>query len=121
MKRLNSRLQLLGWLLVNFLILSPMQTEAELWSGIIDRSRAVDWSQAGVPGGIPNRTTICATINPYNGPADQINNAIASCPANQVVFLNAGTYNLSSGINLLSHVTLRGAGADETKLAFTGD
>jgi hypothetical protein len=94
---------------------------AQLWSGIIDPSRAVDWSKAGVTGGIPNRTTKCATLNP-GATAAQINSAIQSCPAGQVVFLNAGTYNLSTGItfNGKSNVTLRGAGPDQTILVFTG-
>src|SRR5436190_20113219 len=70
---------------------------AQFWSGVIDPSRAVDWSVAGVSGGIPSRTGICATLNPGDTAA-QINNAIATCPGGQVVFLNAGTYNLSSGI-----------------------
>lgn len=30
------------------------------WSTILDPSRATDWSHVGVPGGIPNYTTICA-------------------------------------------------------------
>src|SRR5262245_50198812 len=92
---------------------------AQPWSGIIDSRRAVDWSTAGVTGGIPNRTTICSTLSPGVSSA-QINSALASCPAGQVVLLNAGTYNLSSGINLKSNVTLRGAGANRTILNFTG-
>src|SRR6266699_4288202 len=94
---------------------------AQPWSGIIDSSRAVDWSSAGVTGGIPNRTTICATLNP-GATAAQINSAITSCPSGQVVFLNAGTYNLSAGIVIAnkSNVTLRGAGPDQTFLIFTG-
>ena len=35
-------------------------------------------------------------------------------------FLNAGTYNLSSGIVMKSNVTLRGAGADKTFVTFSG-
>src|ERR1700704_3348003 len=31
---------------------------------IVDASRSVDWRSVGVAGGIPNRTTICATLNP---------------------------------------------------------
>src|SRR5947208_5833800 len=93
---------------------------AQLWSGILDTSRAIDWSQAGVIGGIPNRTSVCATLNP-GATAAQINSAIASCPSGQVVFLNAGTYNLSSGIvfDNKSNVTLRGAGPDKTFLFFS--
>lgn len=95
------------------------------WTGIVAASRAVDWSQAGVTGGIPSRTTICATISPEGtaaapvAPTD-INNAIAACPAGQVVYLSAGSYYLSTGIDFTGHsnVTLRGAGADKTLLYF---
>jgi hypothetical protein len=99
----------------------PSQGHAASWSGIIDPSRAIDWSTAGVAGGIPNRTTICATLNP-GATISQINNAIANCPEGQVVFLNAGTYNLGSGMLQLAknNVTVRGAGANQTKLYFTG-
>ena len=94
---------------------------AQPWSGIISPSRAVNWTTAGVVGGIPNRTTICATLNP-GATATQISSAIASCPSGQVVFLNVGTYNLTSGIVIAnkSNVTLRGAGPDKTFLSFSG-
>ena len=90
-------------------------------AGIIDPSRSTDWTQAGVLGGIPIRTTICATLNP-GATATQITEAISACPSGQVVFLNAGTYNLSAGIvfDNKSNVTLRGAGPDQTFLIFTG-
>jgi hypothetical protein len=95
--------------------------DAQLWSGILDPSRAADWSQAGVPGGIPTRGTQCgATIAVYSGSASAINNAISSCPAGQYVSLGTGTFKLSSGILLKSNVTLRGQGADQTFLVFTG-
>jgi hypothetical protein len=110
-------------LLLCSLILLCLSTpaHAQLWSGIIDPSRAVDWSQAGVTGGIPNRTTICATLSPGAG-TTQINAAIAACPAGQVVFLSAGRYTITGGINFSgkSNVTLRGAGPDQTTLAFIG-
>src|SRR5437773_5793009 len=96
-------------------------SQAQNWSGIVSHGRAINWSGAGIPGGIPNRTVMCATLNP-GATAAQINSAIASCPSGQVVFLNAGTYSLSSGINFsgTSNVTLRGAGPDHTILNFTG-
>src|SRR5881409_992710 len=94
---------------------------AQPWSGVLDPSRAIDWSKAGVTGGIPNRTISCAALNP-GATAAQINNAIAACPGGQVVRLNAGTYNLSDGIDFsgTNNVTLRGAGPDKTILKFTG-
>ena len=115
------------------LILAPLVStaaHAQAWTGIIDPSRAVDWSSAGVPGGIPNRTTICSTLGTAGQSstfvqgvtAPQINSALSACPANQVVFLNPGTYNLSSSIATtgVNNVTLRGAGADQTLLVFSG-
>src|SRR5213594_4962322 len=99
MKRLLTCLILLS--------VTPLAVRAQQWSGILDPSRRIDWSNAGIPGGIPNRTTICATLNP-GATAAQINAAIAACPANQVVYLNAGTYTLSAGLTFVgkSHVTL---------------
>ena len=102
-------------------LLRPTAADAQQWTGIVDSSRAIDWSAAGVVGGVPHRTTICSTLNP-GATVAQINAAISSCPSGQVVFLNAGTYNLSGGIDFggKSNVTLRGAGADQTHLNFTG-
>jgi hypothetical protein len=87
------------------------------WTGIVDPARATDWSTVGVTGGIPSRTTVCATLNP-GATVAQINSAVASCPANQVVSLNAGTYNLSGTIVMRNNVTLRGQGMS-TILNFT--
>src|SRR3989475_1615728 len=96
-----------------------VRAAAEPWSGILDPSRAIDWSHAGIPGGIPNRATICASLDP-GSTAAQIAAAMAACHADQPVFLTAGTFTLSTGLNMKSDVTLRGAGANRTKLEFTG-
>jgi len=117
------RIQLLtAFFVLLFLLVFGLATpsRAQSWSGIIDPTRAVNWSNVGIPGGVPNRTTICATLNP-GASASQISSAIQSCPSGQVVFLNAGTYNLNNGIDFgnKSNVTLRGAGADQTLLVFT--
>src|SRR5882762_9499923 len=106
------------WLVLSALLMG-VATSVDAQT-LISASRRINWSQAGVPGGIPNRTTICATLNPGASTA-QINSAIASCPGDQVVKLNAGTYSLSTGIvfNNKNNVTLRGAGANQTFLIFT--
>jgi len=103
------------------MLLAPAAAQAQPWAGILDPARAIDWSKAGVRGGIPQRTTICSTLSP-GASVSQINTAIANCPSGQVVYLNAGTYNLSGGIDFAgkSGVTLRGAGADQTHLVFSG-
>jgi hypothetical protein len=100
------------------LCVSPY-AHAQNANGILDPSRRIDWSQAGISGGIPNRTSICAKLDP-GATAAQISNAIAHCPSERAVFLNAGTYNLTGGINFSgrSNVTLRGAGPDQTFLVF---
>jgi hypothetical protein len=99
------------------------------WSGILDPSRAIDWSKVGVPGGIPTRTTVCATptlaagSGNANANATAINQAISNCAgSNQVVSITAGTWYIG-GSGLLfqgtSNLTLRGAGPDQTFLVFT--
>ena len=87
-------------------------------TAIIPGDRRIDWTgHAGVPGGIPARATIHVTLNP-GATAAQINQAIQNCPADQVVFLNAGTYTLSAPIdfNGKQRMTLRGAGPGQTIL-----
>src|SRR2546427_1819091 len=88
---------------------------------VVSSSRSIGWSQAGVVGGIPRRTIVCATIG-AGATAATINTAIAACPSGRVVQLSSGIYNLSSGIvfNNKSNVTLRSAGPDATFLVFTG-
>src|SRR2546425_2853654 len=87
---------------------------AQAWSGIIDSSRAIDWSQAGVPGGIPtNRTQCGATIGQTND-ASVIQNALNACGPNQFVKLGPGIFTLSTGVNVtVNNTTLRGSGPDQ--------
>lgn len=103
---------------------------AQLWTGILAPSRAVDWSNnsPGVVGGIPSaswaqcQTSACQAVTSAGSSATaaQINAALSSAPANSVVLLAAGTYSLSSGINMAPNVVLRGAGPDQTSLVFSG-
>ncbi|HEX5483008.1 MAG TPA: hypothetical protein VFZ08_10330, partial [Terriglobia bacterium] len=72
---------------------------SQSWNGIISPARAINWSAAGVSGGIPtNRSQCGSTIAAYSGSADKINNAITNCPTGGYVQLGTGTFNLSSGI-----------------------
>src|SRR5438270_4421674 len=81
---------------------------------IIPSNRCVTWQgKVGIPGGVPQRTTIYKTLSPIGGGVDDaaaINNAILACPAGQVVKLAAGkfTINSSTPIRLKPSVTLRG-------------
>jgi hypothetical protein len=89
---------------------------AQNWSGIIDPSRAIDWSSPGVAGGIPSRSTVCASLS-SGSTVSQINSALANCPSGQVVLLGPGVYNTSGGtITIPSNVTLRGSGPSGSKM-----
>jgi hypothetical protein len=99
---------------------SAMATVNVATTNVIPADRLTVWNPGlSAIGGIPNRTTICKTLNP-SGADDTaaIQAAINGCAANQVVQLGPGTFNISGqGITLgKSNVTLRGSGADSTKL-----
>src|SRR5260370_30908861 len=104
----------------------PGVAHAQAWFGILSPSRAIDWSNAGIPGGIPNRTSICATINAStygNGSSDStsgIQSALNNCPSGQVVSLSTGTFLVNGQLNIPSNVTLRGQGANLTILNAKG-
>ena len=78
-----------------------------------------NWKNAGLAsvGGIPDRTTICTTVNPLGGGQDDFNNiqnAINSCPAGEVVQLAAGAFSIKLAdmpIHIGTGITLRGTGA----------
>ena len=74
-----------------------------------------------LPGGIPYRTTVCATIAAPAGDATAtIQAAINACPVGQVVQLGAGTFTINNDIiNIKKGITLRGAGASLTLLQRT--
>ena len=108
-------------LLVCFGVIGFPYLSASCSAAIIPADRLADWDSAGVPGGIPHNSTICATINASqygDGETDAtaaFQAAIDNCPADQVVFVPAGRYRLNGQVNISkSRVTLRGAGPDET-------
>src|ERR1700680_1591045 len=102
----------------------PSSLDAQLWSGILSPSRAVDWSNVGLPGGIPSGSwTQCGSTIAAGASVATINSAIANCTANHYVQLGAGTFNLSGGIlfNAKSNVEIRGMGANQTFLVFSSN
>lgn len=93
---------------------------------IIPADRCVMWQgNAGVKGDIPENRKIftSVTLPPYSAAGDGIHDdsqviqrAIDDCPKGYVVYLPAGIYKITKGIQLKSDVTLRGAGIDSTSL-----
>jgi hypothetical protein len=124
---MNRRIGIIVLAVVSMVI--PGAVKAQNWSGIIDSKRGMDWSTAGIPGGLPDaKWPICTTIAAYSGGGTAITNALAACNASKpnggVVALGSGTFNLSSGIsfpsNTVGHLVLRGQGAGSTQLNFSG-
>src|SRR5918994_6220387 len=93
---------------------------------ILPAQRRTTWNP-GIPGGIPPRSTVCATIQAAtfgNGTINAtaaIQAAIDACPAGQVVQLSAGDFlvNGAEPITIDKGIVLRGAGASATKLRKT--
>ncbi|MFZ0662625.1 MAG: hypothetical protein WAM66_08040 [Acidobacteriaceae bacterium] len=110
-----------GFLFPLLLFFSFASSFGQLWSGILTPPRAVDWSKAGVLGGIPSGNwTQCGATIAAGGSASTINAAISACGKDQYVLLGAGTFNLTTGLVLKSYMALRGSGANQTLLVFSG-
>ena len=92
----------------------------------IPSDRRINWQgQVGVPGGIPNRTTIYQTISSSlgNGSTNAqpaINGAVNSCPDNQVIKLPDGVFSLDTMVrpspSNKGNFTIRGNGPGRTIL-----
>lgn len=99
-----------------------------LLAQVIPASRMVDWTQAGVPGGIPARSTIFVNVltttnTNYKCAGDgvtddsgKISNAIDDCPSNQVIYMPTAIYNFQNGIFKASrnYFSIRGDGPTHT-------
>jgi len=98
-----------------------LSSQLALGQSIIPADRNFPWNPGMMSkGGIPSRTTVCATLSPSGGnDTTAIQAALDSCPANQVVMLNAGTFTVNNYLLIHSSITLRGAGAGQTILQKT--
>jgi hypothetical protein len=127
------------WFIV---VLLGSQCFGQAWSGILDPSRAVNWTNAGVPGGIPSASwSMCSTAAckvlcpnaPQASPSScsvgavtiaNINTAIVSAAGSSTyVPIPATTLSFSTGgidFSAVSNVAVRGAGANSTFLINTG-
>lgn len=117
----RDRLHLLAFFLI--LLLPSVLLHGQAWSGILAPARAIDWRNAGIPGGIPSSTwancvtTACNTLFSGTVTAASINAALNSAPNNTVVRVPAGSFTISSSIaSNRGHVVLRGAGPTQTTI-----
>lgn len=112
-------------------ILLFLQTAVFAAELVIPDARKIDWTSAGVTGGIPTVTDYCITDECntlYSGGENvttaNINAAIASASGGAspiLVRIPAGSFTVAAGILLqTSNVVLAGAGMTSTTLTFTG-
>jgi hypothetical protein len=85
-------------LILSFLWMSAMSPAIEAATlDFVPSTRTVDWTKAGIPGGIPSASwPIYTTINPTGGADDSvaIQNALNAAPDQSVVLLGSGTFTL---------------------------
>jgi|HubBroStandDraft_4_1064222.scaffolds.fasta_scaffold06746_3 hypothetical protein len=131
------------FVLVFLLLSSPCFGQA--WSNILSPSRAIDWTNAGLPssftdkgGGnrettanpwtLPSRTQSGSTVNTISGTCDAthdctstINAALSSCPDGHYVLLGSGTFSIQGQVDLYAHsCDLRATSPTSTTLSVTG-
>jgi len=113
--------------LIAFLLSCPTPSFGQAWSGILAPERAIDWSNVGIPGGIPSgawancTTSACNTLYGGTVTSTSIRSALSSAPNNTVVRIPAGTYSISGNVySNRSNVVLRGAGPTQTILNMGG-
>lgn len=108
----------------------------QAWSNILSSSRAINWSNAGLPATLPDgettpnpwtpptRTQCGSTISPSgNATTDttNVNNALVACAAGHYVLLAPGSFTFNGNIIFYTQngITLRGAGAQSTFVTLT--
>ncbi len=82
--------------------------------GFLPSDRSIDWTNVGIPGGIPNYPV--HTTLPAGSSSSQIQSALNNAPQNTAVKLAPGDYTLSSTISIPSRKVLRGSGVETTRL-----
>jgi hypothetical protein len=94
------------------------------FSDLIPSDRIIDWSQAGVPGGIPSYPvwTNMTLLDP-TGTSDcsaAIQSALDNCPPFYAVKIPSGTFKITNMISLTHTNVLRGNGTNNTSLLISG-
>lgn len=106
------------------LLLSLSFLSCSAFGALLPSDRTIDWSQAGVPGGVPSYDvwTNMAGLD-ASGATDcsaAIQAALDSCPPFKAVKLPAGTFKLTNMVTLTHTNVLRGAGTNSTTLLIAG-
>lgn len=122
------------------LLLSTL-SYGQSWSSILSSSRAINWSNAGLPASFtdkggsntetttnpwtpPTRTQSGSTVSPSGVAAadlSNINTALSNCTDGHYVLLGAGTFLIQGTLAMYNHsCSLRGSGPQSSILKLTG-
>ncbi|MBX9852088.1 MAG: T9SS type A sorting domain-containing protein [Cytophagaceae bacterium] len=108
------------------LLLSLFFSAFTSFSQNVPASRRVDWSIAGIAGGIPCRSTIYNFVTAFSGDntgatdnSVKLINALNSTPADAVIYFPNGTYKFTNTVNVPSNKVIRGQSVTGTLLNFT--
>lgn len=123
------RIRSFAFSLVLILLFVSSTAFGQQWSGVLNASRATDWTQAGIPGGIPSGSwSQCgATIAAYGSSGgyaspSSIISAISACSgSSKYVLLGPGDFYLNAAIRSVGvhNVELRGSGPTQTRIHFS--
>jgi hypothetical protein len=118
-------LRTIGSVAFTLMLLSALPASAQT-TGLIPPERCIDWTQAGIPGGIPQARAIQVNVDPAFGDGitdatSIIQMAIDICDENRAVYLPEGKYKTTQTIHLSNNKTIRGDGPGKTIISFEGD
>lgn len=104
------------------ILLIPVSVLGQAWSGILPATRAVDWTNTGIPSGIPSGswTQSGSTIS-SGASTSTIQTALNACSGNHYVLLGSGAFTLSASLAInTSGCELRGSGPTSTTVTLAG-
>jgi hypothetical protein len=124
-------------LLGGSLAFSTVVHAQEPWSAVLSSSRAINWTNAGLPATLPDGET---TANPWTPPSrtaqygstigpsgsastdlSNINTALSNCPNGDFVLLGPGTFLIQGTVKAYTKsCSLRGSGPQSTTLSLSG-
>src|SRR5215831_11140052 len=105
------------------LLICSTLSYGQAWAGILSPARTIDWSTAGIPGGVPSGSwTQCGSTIASGASTATIQSAINSCGGNQFVKLGPGSFSLSASLAAnKSNFVLRGSGPTQTTIMLKGN
>lgn len=102
----------------------PPPPPPQVYTSLFDSTYTTDWSEAGIPGGIPDIPVVLNAAN-YGVVGDGITdnllafqNALNALQAGQALYVPSGTYLINGNLQLTSGQVIRGQCPSNTKLKF---